>query len=270
MEQVGLKDWLIRLFFLFLFAFMINRLFFFSPGVAEVTTSYLLYPLIKVQKVFTDPIHAHFTKKSDIALLQNDVALLQERNEELQAKIIALESIVDFQVRSEEVRNFEQKYDFSQQKIAQVLMRSFDDVGHFYWVDAGSKQGICVNMIAIYKNNIVGRVIYVDPFYSKIALVTDKRCKIAVSCVRTKTVGIYEGDNNFFGKLEFVPHYQILQQDDLLMSTGQGLVYPQGFAVGSIKNFEVQDVAYKVAVEPLVDLQKIEFIYLVSIAEKIV
>ena len=265
MEQVGLKDWLIRLFFLLLCGFMINRLFFFSPGMAEVTTSYMLHPFMKLQKIFTDPIQSYASRKSDIVALHQDIASLQESNENLQAKIITLESVIDYESRSQDVRDFEQKYDFSQQKIVQVLMRAFDDAGHFYWVDAGAEQGINLNMIAMYKNNIVGRVVHVDPLYSKVALVTDKRCKIAVSCAQTKTVGIYEGNNSDAPTLEFVPHYEKLDLDDLLISTGQGLVYPQGFAVGKIQSFEVQDVAYKVVVQPLIDLQTINFVYLVSL-----
>jgi rod shape-determining protein MreC len=265
MEQVSLRDWLIRLFFLLLCGFMMNRLFFFSPGMAEVTTSYILYPIMKLQKFFTDPVYAYLSKKVDVAALHKDLSVLQEHNENLQLKVIALESTIDFENRSQEVRDYQQKYDFSQQKIVQVLMRSFDDAGHFYWVDAGANQGITINMIAIYKNNIIGRVIYVDPLYSKVALITDKRCKIAVNCVRTKTVGIYEGNNSADPTLEFVPHYEKLEVDDLLISTGQGLVYPQGFAVGVIKSFEVQDVAYKIVVQPLIDLHNIEYVYLVSL-----
>lgn len=264
MEQISLRDWLIRFFFLLLCGFMINRLFFFSPGMAEVTTSYILYPVMKLQKTFTDPIYAHVARKTDIATLHKDVSDLQTMNEDLQAQIITLLATIDFENRSQDVRDFEQKYDFSQQKIVQILMRSFDDGGHFYWVDAGSNQGINLNMIAMYKNNIVGRVIYVDPLYSKIALVTDKRCKIAVTCSQTKTVGIYQGNNSFEPSLEFVPHYETLALDDILMSSGQGLVYPQGFAVGAIKSFEVCDVAYKVVVQPLIDLHALEFIYLIA------
>ncbi|MDP3788171.1 MAG: rod shape-determining protein MreC [Candidatus Chromulinivorax sp.] len=264
MEQVSLRDWLLRLFFLLLCGFLVNRLFFFSPGVAETTTSYILYPVIKLQKLLSDPIFAYVSKKSDIVALYKDAAALQERNDNLQAEVIALQATIDFENRSQEVRDFQKKYDFSQQKIAQILMRSFDDSGHFYWIDMGARQGITVNMIAIYKNNIVGRVMHVDPLYSKIALITDKRCKIAISCAETKTVGIYEGNNSFEPTLEFVPHYEKLVIDDLLLSTGQGLVYPQGFSVGTIKSFEIQDVAYKVVVQPLIDLQKIEYIYLVS------
>ena len=159
---------------------------------------------------------------------------------------------------------FEKKYDFSQQKLVQILMRSCDDAGHVCFVDAGAQDGIALNMIAIYKNNIVGRVIHVDPWYSKIALITDKRCKISVSCAQTKTVGIFEGNNSAMPSLEFVPHYEKLAVGDILISTGQGLVYPQGFAVGSIVDFIVDDVAYQVKVQPLIDLEQLDFVYLMA------
>ena len=55
-------------------------IFFFSPGMAEVTTSYLLHPVIKAQKVLTDPIHAHASKKTDLAILHQDVLDLQKQN----------------------------------------------------------------------------------------------------------------------------------------------------------------------------------------------
>jgi len=265
MTELGLKDWCVRLFFIFLFCFMINRLFFFSHGMAETSSSYILYPILKVQKFFMDPIAHYFSRKSDIAALHNDIDLLQSTHDNLQARVISLEAILNFEQTSQEIRDYAEKYDFSQQKLVQVLLRLFDDTGHFYWVDAGANKGISCNMIAVYKNNIIGRVIHVDPLYSKIALITDKRCKVTAMCTNTKTVGIYEGNNSFDPTFEFVPHYEVLQLDDLLISTGQGLVYPQGFAVGRIKSFQVQDVAYQVKIQPLIDLQQLDFVYLIAV-----
>jgi len=265
MTEMSLKDWCIRLFLILLFCFMINRLFFFSPGMAEVSSSYLLYPILKIQKIFIDPISRCFSKKSDITALLYDINVLQEAHDNLQAQVIMLENIIKLEEASHEVRDFAKIYDFSQQQLVQVLLRSFDDLGHFYWVNAGAHKGISCNMIAIYKNNIIGRVIHVDALYSKIALITDRHCKIASSCVNTKTIGIYEGNNSFAPTLNFVPHYESLQLDDLVISTGQGLVYPQGFAVGKIQSFQVQDVAYKVIIQPLVDLKTIDFIYLIAV-----
>lgn len=265
MGQLSLRDWCIRLFFLFLCGFMINRLFFFSPGMAEVTTSYIVYPFMKIQRFLADPFISYWARSHDLAVLQDRLEELQASHENLQANLVALQSTIDFHHRSQEISEYQKRYDFSHQKLVQVLMRSFDDAGHFYWVDAGSEQGVTVNMIAMYKNTIVGRVVYVDPLYSKIALITDKRCKIAVSCMHTKSVGIYEGNNTAEPTLEFVPHYEKLEIGDIVISTGQGLVYPQGFAVGEITSFAVHDVAYKATIKPLVDLHTIGCVYLVTV-----
>ncbi|AXK60393.1 rod shape-determining protein MreC [Candidatus Chromulinivorax destructor] len=265
MQELGLKDWCVRFFFIFLFCFMINRLFFFSPGMAELSSSYVLYPILRVQRFFTDPITRYFTQKSNLAALHQDIAKLVLEKDDLQAQVIRLETTLNFEQCSQEIRDYATKYDFSGQQLAQVLLRSFDDAGHFYWVDAGLNKGISCNMIAVYKNNIIGRVIHVDPLYSKIALITDKRCKITAMCAQTKSVGIYEGNNSFAPGFDFVPHYETLQVGDLLISTGQGLVYPQGFAVGKILNFHIQDVAYKVTVQPLIDIKQLDFVYLIAV-----
>lgn len=265
MQSIGLKELLIRVFFILLSLFIINRLFFFSPSVAESTTSFILYPLLKIQKICADPIRRYYTQKYDKEFLQQELMEVQAKNEDLLAQIIAMKSLINFENSSREVREFAQKYNFSEQKLVQVLMRSFDEAGHFFWVDAGAKQGIHVNMIALYKNNIVGRVMYVDHLYSKIALITDQRCKIAASCATTQTVGIYEGHNSFVSTLEFVPHYEKIVENDIIVSTGQGLVYPQGFGIGKIRSFHVHDATYKIMVEPLLDLQNLEYVYLVAL-----
>jgi rod shape-determining protein MreC len=264
MEQVGLQKWLMTIFLLIIFSFMINRVFFFSPGAAEVTTSYILYPFLQVQKSITDPIVAWYQKKNDIAQLQKDCQLLRQKNEDLQSEMIAMESTLYFALASQEVREYKEKYTYESAKLVQVLMRSFDHVGHFFWINAGARDGVTCNMIALYKNNIVGRVIHVDRFYSKIALITDKRCKIAAMCLQTKVVGIYEGHNNFEPTLEFIPHYESLQLEDTVLATGDGLLYPQGFIIGKVASFQIHDVAYKIFVQPLIDLQQIEYVYLVG------
>ena len=265
MDQLSLKDWLIRLFFLFLCGFMINRLFFFSPGMVEITSSYILYPALKLQKYMIDPIRHYYQYQADNSHLQESLYRLKNENLDLQARLIALESTIDFQRRSKAAREYEKRYDFSEKILVHILMKSFDQTGHYLWIDGGLQQKIEVNMIAVYKNNIVGRVIHVDQLYSKIALITDKRCKISVECLKTKSLGIYEGNNSFDGSLEFVPHYKTLLLEDTLISTGQGLVYPSGFVVGRIKSFYLDDATYKVVIQPSVDIQNLEFMYLIKV-----
>ncbi len=264
MEQISLKDWLIRIFFIFLSFFMMNRLFFFSPGVAEITSSYLLYPCMKIQMFLTAPIRNFFLQQSNVQDLHTRIDDLVDQNDTLRAEVIALRTTIDFENRSQEARSFEKKYDVADKKLVQIMMKSFDDLGHICWIDAGLQHGVQLNMIAVYKNNIVGRVIHVDALHSKVAFITDKRCKVAISCAQTKTVGVYQGNNSFRSTLEFVPHYEKLMVGDMLISTGQGLVYPQGFAIGSIIDFNVHDVAYHVTIQPLINLEQLDYFYLIA------
>ena len=263
--RLELQQVLVTGFMIIFFCFIMNRTFFFSQGAAESTSSYILYPIIKIEKFFLDPIARYFSRQSDMATLEKNVEQLQQVNETLQAKIIALESILDFKNGSAQLYEYAQRYTFDEQKLVQVLMRSLDDVGHIFWVDAGSRHGVTLNMIAVYKNSIVGRVIHVDPSMSKIALITDKRSKIAVCTQTTKAVGILQGNNSDTPTLEFVPHYETLKIDDLVLSTGQGLVYPEGFAVGKIQDFFIDDVAYHIQVAPLLDFKTVQYLYLVAI-----
>jgi len=261
--ELSLKELLIRFFMILLSFFIMNRIFFFSQGAIESTSSYLLYPIIKTEKFFIDPVFQYFKRQSNIVTLQKENENLQESNQRLQAEIIRLESLLDFKNLSADLSDYAVKYDFSSQKLVQILMRSFDDAGHFFWVDSGSNHGIAINMIAVCHNNIVGRVIHVDPLISKIALITDQHSKIAVTSLHTKSAGIVCGHNNFIPTLEFIPHYETVEHNDMVISSGQGLVYPQGFAVGQIADFFIYDTAYHININLLVDLQTIQHLYLV-------
>ena len=260
-----LRVWVISFFFVLLSLFMMHRIFFFSEGAIERSSSYLLYPFLKAQKIITDPIHNYLSNRKKHHDIIQKINILEHENELLYSKLIENESIRDFQEQTQEIRDFAQRYHYSHKKLAKILLRSFDDVGHFCWVGAGSKHGIVQNMIAIYKNNIVGRVVQVNPLYSKIIFITDKRCKIAVACSKTKSAGIYHGNDSFFPTLEFIPHYKKLVEEDLVLSTGQGLVFPQGFSVGKIKSFAVDGATYKAIIQPLIDFEQLDYLYLINL-----
>ena len=53
------------------------------------------------------------TIKSNIAVLDQEIDSLKAVNEDLQAKIIELESISDLEQRSQEVRDFADQYNWS-------------------------------------------------------------------------------------------------------------------------------------------------------------
>ena len=259
------KNILIYSFILVSFSFFfINRIFY-SSNVLEKTGSIFLYPIIMTQRKIINPIYNHFQKRKNLNELQLLLEKEKKEKKELLEENIKIKATLDYKKEISEITEFKNRYKFEDKMLAQVIFKMFDDNVHFILVDVGSSKGIKKDMVAIYKNCLLGKVIKTYPYYSKILLITDKNCKVSGYCNFTKTKGVHEGLNSTKETiLNYVPHYENLREGDLILSSGEGLIFPKGFALGKIKSFKKQNVTYKVIVEPLTDIKEIENCYLVQ------
>lgn len=234
-------------------------------GTLEKSASYLVYPVLWMQRVLVAPIKNYFkTRKTVMELTQELAVVTKERNQALKENV-ALHGICSFQSDIAEVAAFKKRYAPDHGVIGQVIAKQFSDHGHYFLVDAGQAKGIVKDMVALSDNAIVGRVQEVYPWYCKVVLVSDKSCKIAATTARTKAHGIYEGTNNTtLGKLSHVSHLSKMDQNDLLLSSGEGLVFPRGFGIGKITACTVNGLFYSVDVEPLVNLKDLNYCLLVK------
>lgn len=220
------------------------------------------YPFLFVQnKIAIVSRDALLSKKE----LLRKYAVLKESFEHVLQENIELKSLHDFAENTRELVEFKQRYDFSNALLAQVIFRTIDAGAHYYLIDRGSYAGVKEDMIAVYKNNIVGKVVKVFPFYSKVVLISDHTCSISVYCDVTKTLGIYQGKNNLKqGSLNHVSHLQHVQEGETIFSSGEGLIYPRGFALGVIQHIEKKEINQIIDVDLLVDLTAIDFVYLIA------
>lgn len=233
-----------------------------SVSFVSSTLSYIMYPVLVVQRAVTEPIrHWHIRRHERAALEKLIVAYRQER-EALVAENIALRGTQIHQEDIQEMHDFRQRYEDLHAPIVQVIFKEFSPEQHFFFIDAGSHRGIEVDMIAVYKNGIIGRVSEVYPWYSKVTLVTDRLCKIPALCVTSKALGIYSGLNDTQqGELSFVSHLMPLMTGELLVSSGDGLIYPKGFGIGRIRSCEpdASGFMHKIDIEPLFDIRSITY-----------
>ena len=63
-------------------------------------------------------------------------------------------------------------------------------------------------------------------------------------------------------KLSYVNCDQDPQENDLIISSGEGLLFPRGFGLGRIKQWERDGYNCFVTLKPLLDFKKIEYCYL--------
>lgn len=185
--------------------------------------------------------------------LEQKIALLLQENIALKATNKYLDDIG-------ELLEFKAQYNFAHAIPAQIIFKNFSNAEQFFYLNRGAQHGVILNMVAFYDNCIIGRISAVYPTYSKLILITDKSCKIAAYCSQSRTTGVFHGLNNIKqATLKHVHHMFELINGDLVLSSGEGLIFPQGFALGVIKEFSCQGVDYDVLIEPVIDLDKLKY-----------
>lgn len=244
--------------------FIINRVFFYSPSAIETTASYVLYPFLRTYECAISPFVAWSQHKNNVASLQSSLKDLQEKCDQLQSENIQFQASALLYQDIQEMIEFRKRYEVQDVILGHILMKNFQSQEHFMLVNRGSRDQVHVNMVAVCNNCLVGRVVQVYPWYCKILLITDQWNKIAAITGNTKVKGIYEGRNSEKAFLNYVQHFTMPEIDELVFSTGEGLIYPQGFCLGKISEIIRGDIYHAVSITPIIDFSTIEYVYIIQ------
>lgn len=245
--------------------FLGHRLFFVSSGVIKQVSSCVVYPMLLFQRYTLEPLKTWFESLAHVVELKVVIDDLREERDTLLAENIILRATQLYLEDTKELREFSARYKDAYLVTTQVLVRHFSNCAHFFLIDAGSNQGITEDMVAVYGNCLVGRVTEVYPWYSKVRLITDAACKVAANCVQTRASGIHEGvhkENKT--TLRYVSHLSTIHEHDLVISSGEGLIFPQGFALGRITEMQLDGLYYVVTIKPLIDVQRLRYCSIVA------
>lgn len=227
--------------------------------------SYFSYPVLYLQKSIVSKWHARVTEKKTIESLEEKLGAARQQQHQLLAENVSLRAAQKYQNDIFELIDFKQRYNPMYGTIAQILVKHLAHDGHYFLVAAGSNKGVKPDMVATYKSFLIGKVTDVYPWYSKVSLITDEGCKIAAYCDKTNACGIHEGCNEM-GRmaLKFVSHLDEIQEGDLVVSSGKGLIFPRGFALGRIAAAKREELFHLVEVEPLITMADLEYIMLID------
>lgn len=264
MLHPDVRSWLLKVVYVAGALFVAYRLFFVVPLITQETISYLSYPFLKLQHAIVCPIQHYFAHKKNASELSSVVEKLKEENEDLRQEIFELHMKTIVFEEMDEIIDFAKRYEVADKKMVKVIMRMCNSVQHTLWVEGGSNHGICKDMIAVFKDNIVGRVTEVFPLYSTIMLLTDGQSKISGNLMQSKDSGVIFGTNEALMSMNFVPHFATVTVDDTVVSSGQGLIFPQGFIIGKVVQADVQGVSYEIKIQPLISYEQLDYVYLIA------
>jgi rod shape-determining protein MreC len=236
-----------------------------QSAAVEQVASYAVYPFLVIQQRCVNPIKQWLEYRSAVDDLKQQVAALQQEKEQLLTQVIRLQAGITYHDDSKELLSFKERYSAHNGILAQVLIRNFSEQSHFFIIDAGSSKGVTLDMVVVYKDHLVGRVTDVYPWYSKVLLITDRLCKVSAYCATTRANGIYVGTNNELAtELTRVSHLTPVLEDDLILASGDGLVFPRGFALGRVKTCHTNGLFNTVTAEPLVDIKNLDYCFVIQ------
>lgn len=238
-----------------------------SSGIFTIGTlsSCFLYPVLVIQKSIITPVYSWFDHRATMQDLYQKCEILQRERDELFAHHVAHQAMHNYWQGIQELHNFNKRYEQKKGQIAHVLARHLSQNNQFFLVDAGMHQGIEKDMVALYKNCLIGRVVEVFPWYCKVCLITDAECKVAVYCSSTGVTGIHQGVNDSKKTaVHYVSHLDTVTIGDMIISSGDGLIFPSGFCLGVIKSIDKGDLFYTIDSELPIDFTMLQYCTLIA------
>ncbi|MGL5006247.1 MAG: rod shape-determining protein MreC [Plesiomonas sp.] len=149
--------------------------------------------------------------------------------------------------------------------VTQVLTADTDPYSHQVVIDKGSDQGVYIGQPVISDKGVVGQVISVGKISSRVLLISDATHAIPVQVLRNDIRVIASGTGQRDElQLEHIPSSTDIRAGDMLVTSGLGGRFPEGYPVGIVKAFEVdgQSAFASVSVTPTAQLERLRYLLL--------
>lgn len=198
----------------------------------------LVYPV----QLVVDAPHALFIWAGD--KLATHSALMTE-NAQLKSQLLQanvnLQTLASLEQENQRLRNLMQATAQMGGRIsvAVILSADLDPFRHLIVIDKGTHDGVYEGQTVLDAYGIVGQVTRADPLASEVTLVSDPGQAIQVEVNRTGLRTLATGTADLIQlSLPYVTNNADIKQGDLLVSSGLGGHYPQGYPVGVITQFD--------------------------------
>ena len=132
-------------------------------------------------------------------------------------------------------------------KFARVSVSDINNLNNKIFIDLGAEDGIKIDMITVYGDYLVGKIVAVHNNYSEVELITNPNSIISAKTMRD-ILGIARGSDEEDGLLYFQPSIveDNLKEGDEIITSGISDIYPEGIKIGKIEEIdEKENYGYK-------------------------
>lgn len=209
-----------------------DKSYFFSNGVNR-----LFLPIQNGLIFIMDKISGKDQELSDIDKLKEENQKLKEENTKLKEDVRELEIISEENNSLKEYMGLKEKYPDYETVSAKILEKSFSNYEKIVVIDAGTKDGINVNMAVISTQGLVGHVISVTETSAKVQTIVDTASTVSSKLSSSNDAILLKGTISSTNtvKATSIPVNTTILQGDNIITSGMGGIYPKGILVGTVK-----------------------------------
>jgi len=191
------------------------------------------------------PIQIMVDKPSQIWRWANrtttDYQTLHDENQELKAQALILQrklqkltALNTENVRLRELLNASAKLD-DKVMVAEVIGVDPDPFTHEVVINKGLNEGVALGQPLLDAYGVMGQVIGVSQYTSRVMLITDPRHSVPVQDNRSgvRAIAVGQGQDRLLA-LQYIPDTSDIQVGDVLLSSGLGARFPAGYPVAEV------------------------------------
>lgn len=119
--------------------------------------------------------------------------------------------------------------------VAEILSVNSDPYSHQVLINRGANDGVYEGQPVLDANGVVGQILHVGATSSRVILITDVTHAVPVRVSRNGTRMVSSGTGRIDRLVQnHVPHSSDIQKGDLLVTSGLGGKYPEGYPVAEV------------------------------------
>lgn len=198
--------------------------------------------------------------------ISNQNAELKGKLKNLQPKLSLLKELLRENTRLRAALFYKQKNPYRFRLLhAQVIGKSPNPWFSILEINHGSQGGVRRDMSVMVKDGLVGRIVEVSKFSSKVMPITDAQSSVAAVDGRSRDFGVVKG--GYSNKL-FMKHVDAggdIKVGDVIVTSNISTIFPPGIPIGKVSQASKKehDLFYHIEIKPAVDFRKIEEVFII-------
>lgn len=148
---------------------------------------------------------------------------------------------------------------------AQIIGRAPDPWFSILQIDQGKEAGVKMDMAVMVAEGLVGRVVEVSRYSSKVMLLTDAESSVAAVDGRSRDFGVVKGAPPGRLTMKHVDARGDVKVGDIIVTSNISAIFPPGLPLGEVTDAsrKEHDLFYHIEIKPAVDFSKIEEVFLI-------